>query len=301
MNLWKASTPIRASYWTQRFPHPTRTKEPPFPTGSLGASLFVAMVALPLYHLILGTWQDSDDDTKENPSNVTLIYESIVKTADPTSIVNQLSGNHKVPRTFHELTDVHDKGCDQFTYYFPGVATHDNKFLHRLFCAASGAGLIEKVREAYATIVQNWRHGDEIYLFGFSRGAYTVRTVGGLIAEYGLLTPNAMSRFYELIHIYQATAVRSYSEKVDHTSPFEDSEWHSRDVSIKFIGVWDTVGSMGIPDMNLFGLRLNKVKEINFLHRFVKHFNRRYELPDKLVHRRVDFAFHAYLPPSFVS
>lgn len=276
----------------QRFPHPRRTKQPLFPTGSLDASLFVAMVTLPLYDLMLGTWQDSDDDTKDNPSNVTLIYESIVKTADPTSIVNQLSGNHRLPRTFDELTDLDDKGYDQVTYYFPGVATHDNKFFHRLFCAASGAGLIEKVREAYATIVQNWRPGDEIYLFGFSRGAYTVRTVGGLIAEYGLLIPDAMCRFYELLHIYQATAVRSY-EKSDHTRPFKDSEWRSRDVHIKVIGVWDTVGSMGMPDMNLFGLRLNKVKEIDFLHRLAKKFNRRYEFPDKLVHRHVQFAFHA--------
>ena len=60
----------------------------------------------------------------------------------------------------------------------------------------TGAGLPEHVREAYAFIADNYREGDEIFLIGFSRGAFTARSIAGFIASVGLLTAKGMAFFY---------------------------------------------------------------------------------------------------------
>ena len=63
---------------------------------------------------------------------------------------------------------------------------------------ATGLGLNENVREAYSFIANNWSHGDEIFLIGFSRGAFTARTVAGLIDSIGLLTKPGLSYLPEI-------------------------------------------------------------------------------------------------------
>ena len=125
--------------------------------------------------------------------------------------------------------------------YFPGIATHDSNWWRRLVCATTGDGLIEKVREAYATIAAHWQPGDEIYLFGFSRGAYTVRTVGALIAEFGLLShkPNGIENFYQLLAAYQLKNDRESQIELKAGNPPEKWAWlNEKPVPIKCPGVF---------------------------------------------------------------
>lgn len=83
---------------------------------------------------------------------------------------------------------------------------------------------------------------DEIMLFGFSRGAYTVRALGGLISQIGIMKKDALREFPS---IYLKYSEGKLSEKdCNHMAHRVDP----KDVRIKVIGVWDTVGSLGIPD-----------------------------------------------------
>ena len=83
-------------------------------------------------------------------------------------------------------------GVEQLVYYHTGVGT-DGDWWDRLAGGALGEGLDDHIRGAYHWLARNYRKGDAIHLLGFSRGAYTARSVGGMIARCGLLdlTPEA--------------------------------------------------------------------------------------------------------------
>jgi len=253
---------------------------PPFPT--------------PAVPLISGTWLAADEDPRQNPSNVTYIYNSIIKT--PSLVPS--TQDYIAPRTYKDVNPPpSETDVQQLSFYFPGIGTHDVSTLHRLFCAASGAGLVEKVREAYVSIIRHWAPGDEIYLFGFSRGAYTVRTVGALIAKYGLLKPESMIHFYEILKMLQKrrpgqskSSCFGSSEKEE--PPWEGiktDDWLAQKVKVKCIGVWDTVGSCGIPATHIFGIEWDKLACIRTV-------NKKYAFPDQTVHKNIEFAFQAYSP-----
>ena len=130
---------------------------------------------------------------------------------------------------------VADRGADgipQVVYYNAGVGTGGpvDRFLGGFF----GVGLFRNVQRAYAFCALNYRPGDEIYIFGFSRGAYTARAVAGIINKVGLVPPAFFDRFDEVWTTYRSK---------DAPSP----NWIDDKVPIHCVGVWDTVGSYGIP------------------------------------------------------
>jgi uncharacterized protein (DUF2235 family) len=132
-------------------------------------------------------------------------------------------------------------GRTQLVYYHPGIGTA-NRF-DRIAGGCTGVGLSRNVRSVYAFIVNNWEPGDEVFLFGFSRGAYTARAVGGLIGRVGLLAKQDMGRFDE------AWAWNRDRDRA--TSPLTSHDWYRNrrtEVPIQCVGVWDTVGALGIPD-----------------------------------------------------
>jgi uncharacterized protein (DUF2235 family) len=108
---------------------------------------------------------------------------------------------------------------------------------------ALGLGIDGDVTEIYDFISNNYEPGDELFFFGFSRGAFTVRSVAGLVSDIGVLAPIKMSRFPEMW--------KAYRENIGGV-PFRKSEWYLdnkeelglTDVTIKVIGVWDTVGAL---------------------------------------------------------
>lgn len=134
------------------------------------------------------------------------------------------------------------KGADgrvQHAWYQKGVGT---RWYNRLRGGAFGVGLSDNVRGAYRHLVDHWEDGDDVYVLGFSRGAYTARSLVGMIRNCGLL-----HRKYRR-HIGDAEALyRSRDEGADSPTARAFRADFSREIAIRFLGVWDTVGALGVP------------------------------------------------------
>lgn len=147
-------------------------------------------------------------------------------------------------------SDIGADGRPQLIFYSIGV----NGFLGGLF----GKGIDENIRLAYEWLVQNYNEGDEIFIFGFSRGAYTARALAGLVAIEGILTRGAPIGTGELYERYKLQQFSLWKLKetgsANTTSLSLQDQWilkYSRPTQIKFVGVWDTVGSIGWSKGNI--------------------------------------------------
>src|SRR5262249_1551234 len=104
---------------------------------------------------------------------------------------------------FARAVKQHDRhGVPQVVYYHPGVGTGTN-IVDRLVGGATGLGISSNIREAYSFVVQNYAPGDELYLFGFSRGAYTARSLAGLIRNCGILRRKHAHRLTDAYDLYR--------------------------------------------------------------------------------------------------
>lgn len=139
-------------------------------------------------------------------------------------------------------------GTSQIVYYDNGVGT--GGLMDKLGGGAMGVGLSRNVRQAYAFLVNNYREGDEIFLFGFSRGAYTARAVGGLIGRIGLLRKRQMGAFAEAWDWNRRPLADRERDRAGFEARFDGRR---TDVPLRCIAVWDTVGALGIPAGRLFG------------------------------------------------
>ncbi|WP_326948552.1 DUF2235 domain-containing protein [Amycolatopsis sp. NBC_01307] len=163
-------------------------------------------------------------------------------------------------------------GVPQRLYYHRGVGSYGRA---RLRGGAFGVGVAHDVLRAYRFVVENYEPDDEIFLFGFSRGAYTARSVAGLIRNAGVLKPAAVERLDDAYALYRA---RSIKPRDIESELFRRSYSHE-DTRIRFIGVWDTVGALGIPTIGP-----------KFL---MDRINRRFAFHDTELSSRVDVAMHA--------
>jgi uncharacterized protein (DUF2235 family) len=132
-------------------------------------------------------------------------------------------------------------GSEQRVFYHKGVGT--GRFDH-FRGGALGWGLSRNVQDAYMLLVENFDDGDEIFLVGFSRGAYTARSVAGLIRNSGLLTRSYADRLEEAYELYRDRTDQTHPSSVE-ARLFRRS--FALETRIKFVGVWDTVGALGIP------------------------------------------------------
>jgi uncharacterized protein (DUF2235 family) len=180
-----------------------------------------------------GTWNKpgEEDNGQMTQTNVQKIFELIHKTDVTNNII-------------------------QIKFYDEGVGSEGNS-IQKIMGGATGAGLDEKILDAYKFIVWNFEEGDELYLFGFSRGAYTARSLAGLIRTCGIV------KDYNLLLINEAYAIyRNRDHKTaDHKDALDFKAKNSHDPHIKFVGVWDTVGALGIP---LESFRLINKKKYSF-------------------------------------
>lgn len=135
-----------------------------------------------------------------------------------------------------------DSGAVQVTYYDSGIGTN-GKF-DELFGGYTGAGLDKNIREAYDFLVNNYEPGDKVFLFGFSRGAYTVRSLAGLIYNVGLLKKEHADKIHEGFELYRS---RLDSDKPSSTHARDFRDKYSQKIDIAFLGVFETVGALGIP------------------------------------------------------
>jgi uncharacterized protein (DUF2235 family) len=178
-----------------------------------------------------GTWntrdQQNEDSGKRCPTNVTKVARAVR------------------PRD--------DNGVDQVVFYHDGLGTGGG--LDRVTGGAFGRGIEDNVRDLYRFILYNWEPGDDLFLFGFSRGAFTVRTLTGFLFAVGLLEKDDDYYVPDVYGCYEQSKGPGTDEwkkafrKIKNTRPCPP---------IKFVGVWDTVGSLGAP--GLLGWFLNSDK-----------------------------------------
>ena len=116
----------------------------------------------------------------------------------------------------------------------------------KLLGGISGAGIDKNIKDMYTFLVLNYEPGDEIFLFGFSRGAYTARSIAGLIRNCGILKPGFLSLIDKAYDLYRDRNEYSAPDS-DLMVAFRKNYTWENVTPIKFIGVWDTVGSLGIP------------------------------------------------------
>lgn len=160
------------------------------------------------------------------------------------------------------------KETAQIVYYQSGVGTGAD-LVGRVLGGGVGLGLSRNVRDGYGFIASNYCPGDEIFLFGFSRGAYTARSVAGLIGYAGLLQKGDMDEF---ALVWEGYRLKNQPGRPDVLVHFP---LRHQDVPIKCIGVWDTVGDLGIPG------HLDQI------------FTRFYQFHDTTLGPHVESAFHA--------
>ena len=185
-----------------------------------------------------GTWLDADSGPKNAP-------------ATPPSNVSRFGWAVK---------DTSQDGIPQVVHYQAGVGTKGGR-ISRAVGGATGEGLEENVRAAYSFLAVNWRPGDEIFLLGFSRGAWTARSVAGMIGALGLLTRAGLPMFPEIYkdfkHRHDPRYVGAqrdvpFKDKPSFEDPHYVEELQRRGltrirVPIKAVGVWDTVGMNPTP------------------------------------------------------
>jgi len=152
-------------------------------------------------------------------------------------------------------------GIEQLSYYRTGVGTAGGMF-RRFLGGAIGLRLEDDIMSAYKFLAETYAPGDEVFLFGFSRGAYTVRSLAGMVSNVGLadLRPEHLSPYEDpwqvvrrLMERYQSRKAGTEKTALQATllqeRPLGVVKFHDpAQVGFDFIGVWDTVGALGIPD-----------------------------------------------------
>ena len=172
-----------------------------------------------------------------------------------------------VVRSARAVLPTDGQGVSQVVFYDWGIGSYGNRIRGGML----GVGMDKNIQDAYRFLVHNHSDGDEIFLFGFSRGAYTARSLAGFIRNAGLL---------KKIHAdLIPTAYRMYRGRAGPDAPraVEFRRRHSREVRIRFVGVWDTVGALGVP---------SRIFE-------AMGGNRRYSFHDTSLSRIIEHACHA--------
>ncbi|KAK0245372.1 hypothetical protein EDD85DRAFT_873415 [Armillaria nabsnona] len=211
-----------------------------------------------------GTWQDG------------------VLTQDRLLYTNTL----RLARTITNEDTRSDPPIQQIVFYQSGIGSERNLY-DEYVDATTGGSLADKVEEAYAFIALNYFPGDEIFLFGFSRGAYTARMVSMFIGAIGLLDRRDMDNFARIFIAYQRLAKSDDEQErqllTDELHAFTKPDAHglqrvNTPFSIKCVGVFETVGSLGLPDE--LSLDLKKATLI-------------FGFPDRVLGGHIERAYHA--------
>lgn len=135
-------------------------------------------------------------------------------------------------------------GGDAQAHYIPGVGVSANPLV-RIEGGATGAGLSASILDGYRWLVEHYQQGDRVAVFGFSRGAYTARSLAGMIGRVGLVDGSGLSASgtYSAVH----AAYSAYRDRVPLAGYPLAYHPGGPDIPVDFVGVWDTVGALGIP------------------------------------------------------
>jgi len=171
--------------------------------------------------------------------------KNIVICADGTwNKPDQVGTATNVVKIARAVNPVDRAGNPQVVYYHKGVGARGGVW-DQLSGGAFGAGISSNIEEIYLFLLSNYQPGDVLYLMGFSRGAYTVRSVAGLIRNCGILKREHLTLYDDAYDLYRdrdmnsgPNSARALKFRKDYSHP---------DFNIHFIGVWDTVGALGVP------------------------------------------------------
>jgi uncharacterized protein (DUF2235 family) len=186
---------------------------------------------------------------------------------DPTNVVKLAEG--VIPSA--------TGGVTQIIHYDQGVGTGDyDRWLGGLF----GAGLLTHLSNAYQFLIFNYEVGDEIYVFGFSRGAYTARAFVGFLQNCGIILRHHAGRISDAIALYKsrtgdhdATSLKFQEFRAKYAPDMcvdeVEDQWRAQNcpgyktgqapiLRVRYVGVWDTVGSLGVPDTFLIAPFINR-------------------------------------------
>jgi len=185
-----------------------------------------------------GTWQKL---TQPHPTNVVLTAESVV------------------PFVKDDVA--------QAVFYDQGIGSGDH-FGEHLLGGMFGIGIMDVLADAYRFLIFNHEAGDEIFVFGFSRGAFTARSFVGLLSTCGILDRRSAGQAHALIKHYEARKdTKAWADEmmkyraeycVRVTVSSEEDAWRAANVSgytsgespllkVAYVGVWETVGALGVP------------------------------------------------------
>lgn len=162
-----------------------------------------------------GTWNKPDD--KDQLTNVVKLYSVVPSRASD--------------------------GTTQVTHYEIGIATKENYGRLTFAAGAVGIGVSDRIKSGLKFLVENYEPGDEIYIFGFSRGAFQARSLGGVLALLGV--PPRASSDQQLDAIWDYYQEHKVSPDESKLGEFRGAAYYP--VRIRCIGVWDTVGNLGVP------------------------------------------------------
>jgi uncharacterized protein (DUF2235 family) len=193
--------------------------------------------------------------------------KNIIIFSDGTGQKGGVGSNTNVYKLFNM---VEDRTRKQIAYYDPGLGTNWQRITGNIM----GHGFSQNLLDCYRFIFENFEADDQIYLFGFSRGAATVRSLSGFIHLFGVLPISRPDIIKEAYRIYKITDVVERKKKADEFILKHHTMW----CKIRFVGVWDTVAALGLPNKSL-GF---------FLDNFFKHRFHNFDLSDS-----VEFARHA--------
>jgi uncharacterized protein (DUF2235 family) len=205
--------------------------------------------------------------------NIVICFDGTWNTSDapePTNVV----------KTARLLTPKDSKGAAQVVFYDAGVGSERvafGKSINSLLGGAFGAGLLNNIEHAYRSLIFNYAPGDRIFVFGFSRGAFSARSFGGLLRKCGILRKENVHLVGKAIDKYKRKAVHpddeecmafrhEHSVRAWHSA--KEREWRRAKLGaaadgemrlqIEYMGIWDTVGAMGVPAHVAFADFFNK-------------------------------------------
>lgn len=239
-----------------------------------------------------GTWNGTDVDENEDgtpeQTNVLRLYHSV----EGEESLSSLRLQNEAEKIAIGTTSI----PIQVSKYLHGVGDSRNP-IKKVLGGAFGSGIVSRIVRGYTFISRNYEVGDKIYLIGFSRGAYTVRALAGMIAKAGLLNYKAIgltdsdadkARAYKRgLYVWayyrqqreQNLARRAVSAAwrgIFERGTAVGEEQMITNVPIEAVGVWDTVGSLGIP---IYGKQDKRIDLFGFA--------------DMDLNKKVNFGFHA--------
>ncbi len=175
-----------------------------------------------------------------------------------------------VYKLFHATLPEAPDGTTQLRKYIPGVGTGFGlkglaRQYDRIVGGAFGVGVTANILTAYRFIAEHYQPGDTLFIFGFSRGAFTARSLAGMLRASGLPQSDATHRVFEALSRYRSrwdytkpdtlsswTFRRSYSSAW--ATSTAEADWREAQgdarpplLSVTYLGVWDTVGALGVP------------------------------------------------------